>query len=178
LLCSSFYGSRAARALRAFPTRRSSDLPRCGCAGRYCQRLSMPTPAKTPQRPAASKVSLSMCHRRRPGVLTVCLMPLTRAEATVEFLHSRMKQRTTMCASRPPHQVAPWLRRVRCSGPLPDDEQEKQWYQQIVDQTVDSSLMKRYGTLDEQTAPICFLASREASYITGSVLPVSGGDQG
>lgn len=45
-------------------------------------------------------------------------------------------------------------------------------------QTVEFSLMKRYGTLDEQTAPICFLASREASYITGSVLPVSGGDQG
>lgn len=38
--------------------------------------------------------------------------------------------------------------------------------------------MKRYGTLDEQVAAICFLASDEASYITGSVLPVAGGDQG
>ncbi|MET0328306.1 MAG: SDR family oxidoreductase [Luteimonas sp.] len=38
--------------------------------------------------------------------------------------------------------------------------------------------MKRYGTLDEQIAPILFLASDEASYITGSVLPVAGGDLG
>ena len=57
-------------------------------------------------------------------------------------------------------------------------EQEKAWYQQIVDQTVDSSLLKRYGTLDEQAAAICFLASEEASYITGTVLPVAGGDLG
>lgn len=63
-------------------------------------------------------------------------------------------------------------------GPGPEGEQEKQWYQEIVDQTIDSSLFKRYGTLDEQAAPIVFLASSEASYITGSVLPVAGGDQG
>ena len=56
--------------------------------------------------------------------------------------------------------------------------QEKIWYQGIVDQTVSSSLMKRYGTLREQAAPILFLASDEASYITGSVLPVAGGDLG
>ena len=38
--------------------------------------------------------------------------------------------------------------------------------------------MHRYGTLDEQVAPILFLASDDASYITGSVLAVAGGDQG
>ncbi len=63
-------------------------------------------------------------------------------------------------------------------GPGPEDEKEKQWYQEIVDQTIDSSHMRRYATLEEQAAPICFLASEEASYITGSVLPVGGGDQG
>jgi benzoate/toluate 1,2-dioxygenase reductase subunit len=63
-------------------------------------------------------------------------------------------------------------------GPGPASDQEKEWYQGIVDQTVDSSLMKRYGTLDEQAAAIAFLASPEASYITGSVLPVAGGDLG
>lgn len=57
-------------------------------------------------------------------------------------------------------------------------EQEKDWYQQIVDQTVDSTVLGRYGTLHEQAAPICFFASPEASYVTGSVLPVAGGDQG
>lgn len=56
--------------------------------------------------------------------------------------------------------------------------QEKVWYQQIVDQTVQSSLMKRYGTQAEQVAPILFLASDESSYITGLTLPVGGGDQG
>ena len=60
----------------------------------------------------------------------------------------------------------------------PPTEQEKAWYQQIVDQTVSSSLMKRYGTTDEQAAAILFLASDEASYITGVTLPVAGGDLG
>ncbi|SFQ47530.1 dihydroxycyclohexadiene carboxylate dehydrogenase [Geopseudomonas sagittaria] len=57
-------------------------------------------------------------------------------------------------------------------------EQEKVWYQQIVDQTIQRSLMKRYGTTDEQAAAILFLASDEASYITGVTLPVAGGDLG
>ncbi|WP_223145659.1 MULTISPECIES: benzoate 1,2-dioxygenase electron transfer component BenC [Rhodococcus] len=70
----------------------------------------------------------------------------------------------------PPRRVA--------RGPAPSTDQEQQWYQAIVDQTVDSSLLKRYGTLDEQAAAICFLASDEASYITGTVLPVAGGDPG
>ena len=55
---------------------------------------------------------------------------------------------------------------------------EATWYQQIVDQTLDSSLMKRYGTLDEQVGAILFLASDDASYITGVTLPVGGGDLG
>ena len=57
-------------------------------------------------------------------------------------------------------------------------EQEKGWYKQIYDQSLDSSLMKRYGTLDEQADPILFLASDESAYITGSILPVGGGDLG
>lgn len=69
------------------------------------------------------------------------------------------------------------VRRV-ARGPAAQDDRERAWYQQIVDQTVDSSLMKRYGTLHEQAAAIVFLASDEASYITGTVLPVAGGDLG
>ena len=56
--------------------------------------------------------------------------------------------------------------------------QEKDWYQEIVDQTIDSSLMKRYGTIDEQVGAILFLASDDASYVTGVTLPVGGGDLG
>ena len=63
-------------------------------------------------------------------------------------------------------------------NPNEQTEQEKAWYQMIVDQTINSSLMKRYGTIDEQVGAICFLASDEASYITGVTMPVGGGDLG
>ena len=56
-----------------------------------------------------------------------------------------------------------------------DTTDDKGWMSDVVKQ---SSFMKRYGTIDEQAAPILFLASEEASYITGSVLPVAGGDLG
>ncbi|WP_321916246.1 benzoate diol dehydrogenase BenD [Paraburkholderia sp. J11-2] len=59
-----------------------------------------------------------------------------------------------------------------------DSEQEKAWMGEAVRQVTESTFFKRYGTLDEQIAPILFLASDEASYITGSVLPVAGGDTG
>lgn len=68
--------------------------------------------------------------------------------------------------------------RVVPRNPNPLSAQEQAWYQGIVDQTLASSPMHRYGTIDEQVGAILFLASDEASYITGTVLPVGGGDQG
>ncbi len=59
-----------------------------------------------------------------------------------------------------------------------DSEQEKGWMNEAVHQVTESTFFKRYGSIDEQVAPILFLASDEASYITGSVLPVAGGDTG
>ena len=73
---------------------------------------------------------------------------------------------------------APERRVPRDTSVKSKSEQEKAWYQQIVDQTTESSLMKRYGTLEEQAAAILFFASDEASYITGVTLPVAGGDLG
>jgi len=68
--------------------------------------------------------------------------------------------------------------RVVPRNPNAAEEQRADWYQTIVDQTIQSSLMKRYGTLDEQAGAILFLASDDASYITGVTLPVGGGDLG
>jgi dihydroxycyclohexadiene carboxylate dehydrogenase len=59
-----------------------------------------------------------------------------------------------------------------------DNHQEQAWMAEAVAQVTASAFMKRYGTLEEQIAPILFLASDEASYVTGSVLPVAGGDIG
>ena len=79
-------------------------------------------------------------------------------------------------AAAPGGTEAPERRNAR--GPAAQTDEEKAWYQQIVHQTVESSHLKRYATLDEQAAPILFLASDEASYIVGSTLPVGGGDLG
>jgi dihydroxycyclohexadiene carboxylate dehydrogenase len=68
--------------------------------------------------------------------------------------------------------------RVTPRNPNAEQEQRADWYQTIVDQTIQSSFMKRYGTLDEQAGPILFLASDDASYITGVTVPVGGGDLG
>jgi dihydroxycyclohexadiene carboxylate dehydrogenase len=81
-----------------------------------------------------------------------------------------------VCGVAPGGTEAPPRRIPRNAAP--PSEQETQWYRQVVDQTVSSSLMKRYGTTKEQAAAILFLASDEASYITGVTLPVAGGDLG
>ena len=81
-----------------------------------------------------------------------------------------------VCATAPGGTEAP-PRRIPRNEAAPS-AQESAWYRQVVDQTVSSSLMKRYGTTDEQAAAILFLASDEASYITGVTMPVAGGDLG
>ncbi|MEJ5927863.1 1,6-dihydroxycyclohexa-2,4-diene-1-carboxylate dehydrogenase [Corynebacterium sp. H128] len=121
-------------------------------------------------------VNVSSCATR--GVNRV---PYAAAKGGVNGIVSALAKEAAphnirVVATAPGGTLAP-ERKVK-RGPSPEDEQQKQWYQQIVDQTIESTVMGRYGTLEEQAAPICFLASDEASYITGSVLPVAGGDQG
>ncbi|MGP5177813.1 1,6-dihydroxycyclohexa-2,4-diene-1-carboxylate dehydrogenase [Psychrobacter aquimaris] len=71
---------------------------------------------------------------------------------------------------------APPRKIPRNAKPLTNDE--KAWMDAVVDQTIDRTFMKRYGTIDEQVNAIVFLASDESSYITGSTIPVGGGDAG
>ncbi|CAP41731.1 MULTISPECIES: benzoate diol dehydrogenase BenD [Pseudomonadota] len=59
-----------------------------------------------------------------------------------------------------------------------DSQQEQAWMREAVQQVTESNFFKRYGSLDDQVGPILFMASDEAAYITGTVLPVAGGDNG
>jgi dihydroxycyclohexadiene carboxylate dehydrogenase len=81
-----------------------------------------------------------------------------------------------VCGVAPGGTEAPPRRVARNAAPR--SAQEDAWYKEIVDQTVSSTLLKRYGTLDEQAAAILFFASDEGSYITWVTLPVGGGDLG
>lgn len=79
-------------------------------------------------------------------------------------------------ASAPGGTDGPARRVARNTGG--DTDQERVWMAEAVDQVVSSTFLGRYATLDEQIAPILFLASDEASYITGTIVPVAGGDLG
>ena len=68
--------------------------------------------------------------------------------------------------------------RIVPRNPAGDDAREQAWMAEAIEQVTSSTFVRRYATLEEQIAPILFLASDEASYITGSVLPVAGGDLG
>jgi benzoate/toluate 1,2-dioxygenase reductase component len=108
-------------------------------------------------------------------------VPYAAAKGGVNAITTALAMETApygirVVATAPGGTEAPERRIAR--GPERQDAREREWYQQIVDQVTDSSLLKRYGTLDEQAAAITFLASDEASYITGTVLPVAGGDLG
>lgn len=94
--------------------------------------------------------------------------------AALAFEHAKDGIRVNAVATggteAPPRKVP------RNSNPLSKNEQA--WMQEVVDQTIDRTFLGRYGTIQEQVNAIVFLASDESSYMTGTVVPVGGGDQG
>jgi len=96
------------------------------------------------------------------------------ASIAMEHTHNGIR----INATAPGGTDAPPRRVPRNAAAAKPSRKEADWYQGVVDQTKASSLMHRYGTIAEQVAPILFFASDESSYITGSVLPVGGGDLG
>ena len=63
-------------------------------------------------------------------------------------------------------------------GPMPETDQEIGWFQGVMEQTLRDTPMKRMGRPEELAAAIAFLASDDASYITGETVDVSGGGPG
>lgn len=141
--------------------------------------------------------TLWCCHAVLPGMLArgagvivnvssvatrgVNRVPYAAAKGGVNAITASLAMEYTahgirVCGVAPGGTEAP-PRRIRRHAGEPS-AQGNEWYRQVVDQTISSSLMKRYGTTEEQAAAILFLASDEASYITGVTLPVAGGDLG
>jgi len=57
-------------------------------------------------------------------------------------------------------------------------EQESQWRQWALDQSIEDTPLGRPGTVEEVANAVCFLTSSQADYITGQTLYVAGGAAG
>ncbi len=60
-------------------------------------------------------------------------------------------------------------------NPQPLSAPEQAWKAHMTAQTIANTPLKRYGSADEISSAVCYLAADEASYITGQVLYVAGG---
>lgn len=139
----------------------------------WCCRAVLPEMLKNKQGVIVNVSSIATCGINR--------IPYSAAKggvnaltASLAFEHAqdgiRVNAVATVGTDAPPRKVP--------RNAAKQSDAEKVWMQEVVNQTKERTFFGRYGTIDEQVSAILFLASDEASYITGTVLPVGGGDQG
>ena len=139
----------------------------------WCCRAVLPEMIKSQQGTIVNVSSIATCGINR--------VPYSAAKGGVNALTSslalehakdgiRVNAVATGGTEAPPRKVA--------RNDKPMSENEQQWMQEVVEQTIERTFLGRYGSIQEQVNAILFLASDESSYITGTVLPVGGGDQG
>lgn len=68
--------------------------------------------------------------------------------------------------------------RVTPRNPAPPTEADKKGFSEVMEQTMRDTPLGRFGEPEELAAAICFLASDDASYITGQTLYAAGGGIG
>jgi len=72
--------------------------------------------------------------------------------------------------------AAPYNITVNCVSPaMIDTNMTKDWNQKFKNQLAESIPLKRFGTPEEIASAIVYLASSEASFITGAILNINGG---
>lgn len=69
-------------------------------------------------------------------------------------------------------------KRVIPRNPNPPSDREVQWWDELYRQTLRDTPLGRFGRPDEIAAAICFLASDDASYVTGQTIFAAGGGIG
>ncbi|WP_108446730.1 benzoate diol dehydrogenase BenD [Halomonas denitrificans] len=156
------------------PEEISAEITRSLMPTLWCCRAALPT-----LKAQASGVIVNVSSAATRGIHRI---PYSAAKGGINALTASLafevaEHGIRVVATAPGGTEAP-PRRISRGTPAPRNQTEQAWFQAHIDQTKRSGYFGRYGTLDEMAAPILFMASEEAGYITGSVLPVAGGDQG
>jgi dihydroxycyclohexadiene carboxylate dehydrogenase len=115
------------------------------------------------------------------AVRSIYRVPYAAAKAGVHAMTVCMAEELADCGVRV-NCVAPGGidagERVIPRNPNPLSAQELAWKRHMTAQTIANTPLARYGRVEEVSSAVCYLAADEASYITGQVLYVAGGDHG